>query len=293
MQFQSGKSVRAGQKVNVLEIHPAELVVGTTEGRLSFAVRPDDTDALATANAAYAKMTPNQRNLTYATLLKRPDLWPWQLKLTQAFDVGRRRWNKGDVVYLMAVEKGELIVCPATFDVHTEIKPDESDILIYARRYADVPGGAPGRLAEELQGKLVNAASGQPAPLDTNAPPRYYVIYHGARWCPYTQKFTPELLKLYKEMKPKHPEFEVIYVPAEKSAAELQQYAKEMDFPWPAVSYQRKNESAVLGWILGRSSTPELGVLDRYGNVVIDSAKVDRDTALKQLAALWNNPPDK
>ena len=43
--------------------------------------------------------------------------------------------------------------------------------------------------------------------------------------------------------------------------------------------------------MLGRSSTPELGVFDRFGNTVIDPAAVDRDTALKQLAVLWKNPP--
>jgi hypothetical protein len=293
LQFQSGKSVRAGQKLDVLEMHPGEIVLGTTDApKLSFAVKPADTDALAVANAAYAKLTPRQRELTYAAVLKRPDLWPWQLKLTQAFELNRKRLNKGDPVYLMTAVKGELVVCPATFDLHTEVKPEDTDILEYARKYVDEKDGAPGRLVEELRGKLINAATGAPAPLDTNALPRYYVIYHGARWCPYTQRFTPDLLKLYKEMKPKHPEFEVIYVPAEHSAAELQQYAKEVDFPWPAVAFQKKKESAVLAWVLGRSSTPELGVLDRHGKTVIDSATVDRDTALKQLAALWNQPPE-
>jgi len=291
VEFQGGKGVKAGQTMNVLEMHPDEIVLGTTDGRMSFGAKPADTDALAVANAAYAKLTPKQRELTYAAILKRPDLWPWSVKLTDSFDVGNHRLRKGDTVYLMTVEKGKLVVCPSTWDLHFEIKPEDTDILAYARKYVDQKDGAPGRLALELKGKLINAATGAPVPLDTNAMPRYFVIYHGARWCPYTQKFTPDLLALYQQMKPKHPEFEVIYVPAEKSAAELQLYAKELNFPWPAVDFNKKKESAVLAWILGRSSTPELGVLDRYGNVVIDSATMDRDTALKQLAVLWNNPP--
>jgi len=44
---------------------------------------------------------------------------------------------------------------------------------------------------------------------------------------------------------------------------------------------------------LGRSSIPELGVYDRHGNVIIDPAKVDRDEALKQLAALWKKSEAK
>jgi hypothetical protein len=291
LEFQSGKGVKAGQTVNILEMHPDKIVLGTTDGRMSFDVKPSDTDALAVANTAYAKLTPKQRELTYAAILKRPELWPWSVKLNDSFDIGGRRLRKGDTVYLMSVKQGELVVVPPTFNLHFELKPQDTDIMVYARKYVDDTNAAPGRLYQELQGKLVNAATGAAMPLNTNAMPRYYIIYHAARWCPYTQKFTPGLLKLYQEMKPRHPEFELIYVPVEKSAAELQLYAKEMSFPWPAIEYSKKEQLAVLAGVLGRSSTPELGVFDRYGNTIIDPAEVDRDTALKQLAVLWGDPP--
>lgn len=292
-EFQSGKSLKVGQKVTVLEMNANEIVIGSLDGKISFATKPTDTDALAVANAAYARLTPKQRELTYAAILKRPELWPWSVKLTEAFDVGRKRFNKGDTVYLMSVKKDELVVVPASFDQHFEVKPNETDILSYARKYVDDPTGAPGRLNEDLRGKLINAATGAPAPLSTNAPPRYYVIYHAARWCPYSQKFTPDLLALYNEAKPKRADFEVIYVPAEKSAAELQQYAKEMNFPWPAVAFQQKQKTVVLAGILGRTSLPEFWVLDRFGNVVVDNVKVDRDAALKEFAALLKQPAEQ
>jgi thiol-disulfide isomerase/thioredoxin len=294
LQFQKGGGIAAGQTVNVLEIHPNEIVIGTTDGKASIGLKPDDTDTLAVARSAWAKLTPAQQELTVAAILKRPELWPLRLTLNATFDLGHgKRVKKGDTIYLMTVEKGQLVVCPSSVDLHFEVQPEDTDLYLQARKYLGDPKGAPGRLAEELQGKMINAATGAPAPFNTNALPRYYVIYHAARWCPYTQKFTPDLLKLYQEMKPKHPEFEVIYIPAEKSAAELQLYAKEMDFPWPAVDFQQKQKLVVLAWVLGRSSTPELGVLDRYGNTVIDSAQIDRDTALKQLAALWKQPPEQ
>jgi thiol-disulfide isomerase/thioredoxin len=291
MAFQSGASVKAGQKLNIVEFEAAQIVLSTVDGRVTFATAPGDTDVLDVAIAEYAKLTPAQRALTYEALLKRSDLWPASVKLTAAFDLGsNRRLNKGETVYLMAVEKGELVVCPSQFDLHLEVPPNATDILAYARKFVDEKDGAPGRLVEELDGKLINAATGQPMPLNPDAMPRYYVIYHAARWCPYTQKFTPGLVAFYKNNKPKHPEFEVIYVPAEKSAAELQTYAKEVPFPWPAVAFDKNKQLAVLGWTLGHSSTPELAVYDRYGNLVIDPAKVDRDAALKQLAALLNKP---
>lgn len=289
-EFQSGKSLKAGQKVTVLEMSANEIVIGSLDGKISFATKPADTDALAVANSAYAKLTPKQRELTYAALLQRPELWPYRVKLTEAFDVGRKRFNKGDTVYLMTVKKDELVVVPATFDQHFEVKPNETDILEYARKYVDEKDGGPGRLAEELRDKLVNPATGAPVALSTNPPPRYYVIYHGARWCPYTQKFTPDVLALYQEMKPKRSDFEVIYIPAEKSAAEMQQYAQEKNFPWPAVAFAQKQKFAVLAGILGRNSLPEFWVLDRFGNVVVDNVKMDRDAALKELAALLRQP---
>ena len=286
-QFQSGPSVKAGQTVDILEMHPNEIVVAA--GQMSFAVQPTDTDALAVANAAYAKLTPAQRGLTYAVVLQHPEWWPWKLTVKDTFDLGRgRRITKGDTVYLMAVENGALEVCPAQFDTHFELQPADTDILAYARQYVGQAGGAPGRLVQELEGKLINAASGAPAPLKADAIPKYFVVYHAARWCPYTQRFTPTLLKFYQEMKPNHPEFEVIYMPAEKSAAELRLYAQEVHFPWPAVDFAKKDQVAVLAWVLGHSGTPELGVFDRYGNTIIDPAKVDRDLALKQFAALLN-----
>jgi len=291
LEFQSGMKVVAGQKVNILELEAGEIVLSTPDGRIVFAAQPDDTDVLAVANAEYAKLTPAQRELTHASLLQRPELWPWKLTVLETFDLGAgRRINKGDSVYLMAAVNGELVVTPSQFDMHFELPPEDTDILAQARQYVDSKDGAPGRLVQELDGKLIDAATGQPAPFQAGAVPRYYVVYHAARWCPYTQKFTPSLLELYEQMKPQHPEFEVIYVPAEKSAAELQQYAKEVGFPWPAVAFHKKRESAVLGWTLGRSSLPELGVYDRYGNMVIDPSQVDRDTALQQLAALWKQP---
>jgi hypothetical protein len=294
MQFERGASVKAGQKLNIVEFQPAQLVLSTLDGRVTFEAAPADTDVLEVANAEYAKLTPAQRALTYDALLKRPDLWPASVKLNATFSLGgSRRANKGDTVYLMTVQKGELVVCPSQFDMHFEVPPDATDILVFARKYVDEKDGAPGRLVQELDGKLINAATGGPMPLKADAMPRYYVIYHAARWCPYTQKFTPGLLKFYKDMKPKHPEFEVIYVPVEKSAAELQTYAKEIGFPWPAVDFNKKNQLAVLAWTLGHSPTPELGVYDRYGNIVIDPATVDRDTALKQLAGLLNKPAEQ
>lgn len=289
--FQSGMTLKKGQKFDILELNPDEVVVSM--GNHNFSLMPNQTDIVAVANAEYNKMTPRQRSLTVAEVLKRRDLWPYRLKVKDTFDIGRQRIKKGDTVYLMDAKNGELVLVPPTMDMHFELKPEDTDILEQARGYLEQPNGAPGRLVEELQGKLINGVTGQPVKLDMNALPKYFVLYGGARWCPYTQQFTPELLKAYNQLKTKHPEFEVFYIPSEKSAAELQTYAKELNFPWPVLDYRHKGKFAVLATILGRSSLPEIEVADRHGNIIIDNYKLDREGVLKEFIALLDKSGQK
>jgi len=59
--FQSGKSLKVGQKMTVLEMSATEIVVGSLDGKISFGTKPSDPDALAAANAVYTKLKPKQR----------------------------------------------------------------------------------------------------------------------------------------------------------------------------------------------------------------------------------------
>ncbi|MBP6343584.1 MAG: redoxin domain-containing protein [Candidatus Omnitrophica bacterium] len=293
IQFQSGVSLKPGQKYDILEMSANEIVLGTPNGQ-GFSLEPKQTDVVAAANAEYAKLTPKQRELTYDIILKRQDLWPYKLKVKDTFDIGNIRIRKGDTVYLMEVKNGELVVVPSTFNMHTEFKLQDTDILEQARQFVEQPGGAPGILVEELQGKLINPATGQPASLDANNIPQYFVIYQGARWCPYCQEFTPKLLDVYQKMKSQNKSFEVIYIPSDKSAAEMQQFAKDHNFPWPAVDFRHKEKLAALAGILNRSSIPNVKVTDRYGNIILDNQKTaSNDVLLNEFVALLNKPAEQ
>ncbi len=285
LNFQSGVTLRAGQKFDILEINPDEVVVTMPNGN-NFSLTPNQTDIVAVANANYAKLTSKQRALTNAEVVKRRDLWSYRLKVKDTFDVGRERIKKGDTVYLMDIKNGKLIVVPSSFSQNFDLKPEDTDLLEQARVHLENPNGAPGIIAEELQGKLVNGVTGAPMNLDMNKLPKYFVIYDAARWCPYTQKFTPQLLKLYQAKKGMRDDFEVFYLPSEKSAAELQMYAKELSFPWPVMSFSQKKKLAALAKVISGHSLPSIQVLDRYGNLIIDNDQYDRDQVLTQLAAL-------
>lgn len=284
LSFQSGMTLRAGQKFEVLELNAPDIVV-VSIGRSNFELFAKQTDIVEAANAEWNKFTPEQKALTVAEVLKRRDLWSYRLKVKDTFDVGRERVNKGDTVYLMGVENGKLRVVPKSMSQNFDLAPEDTDILEQARVHL-ANGGAPGILAEELQGRLINQLTDQSYNLDMKKLPKYFVIYSAARWCPYTQKFTPQLLSFYQTMKAKGADFEVIYVPQEKSYAELQTYAKEMSFPWPVLKFPQKNKIVVTAMMISGQSTPALQVADRYGNIIINNNDMVREDVLKQFGAL-------
>jgi thiol-disulfide isomerase/thioredoxin len=272
-------------------VAPDSVIVEVGRSNLEFFAK--QTDIIEAANAQQNTLTPRQKALTVAEVLKRPELWSYRLKVKDTFDVGRERVNKGDTVYLMRVEGNKLVVVPKSLSQNFDLAPEDTDILEQARVNLENPDGAPGILAEELQGQLINVQTGQPYNLNMKALPKYFVIYSAARWCPYTQKFTPDLLTFYKTMKAKGADFEVFYIPQEKSNAELQTYAKEINFPWPTVKYPQRDKLVVAGRMISGQSTPALQVADRYGNIIINNNDMVREDVLKKFGMLLNGTSAK
>ena len=256
LQFQSGKGVRAGQKINVLDLQATQVEAAALG--MGFAVRPEDTDCLAVARAVHAALTPAQRQLSYTSILARKDLWPYRVALTEPIELGPPDGvlPPGYQVVLLDVDKrtGKLSLVTEKTRTGFDLEAEATDLLAQVRKA--VLEGPPSRMAAEMEGRLVNAITGAPAPLDASALPRYYLLYRGGGWCPYTRKLTPDVVKFYNEMHPKHPEFETIYLPVDKSAGELQAYAKAAGFPWPAVAFERSKDLKIIASLLGPVPQP-------------------------------------
>jgi len=291
IKFQSGASVSAGQKLDVLEIQPNQIGLGTTDGHLSFAAKPDDTDALALARAVWAKLTPAQRDLTYATLLHRTDLWPYRVALRVPIELnGNRKLTKGEKVVLQGVEGNQILVLSEAINTSFDVDPSQTDLLEQARRWVSEKNGAPSRVAEELAGKLIDPATGKSATLDTNAPARIYAFYRGAGWCGPCREFSPTLLKTYKDLKSKYSGFELVFLSADHSPTEMQRYVQDEGFPWLAVSAERVKELTLLSQNFGQY-IPQLVIVDSHGKLLVDSEKGERSQALKQFAELVAKNP--
>ena len=269
-EFQSGAKVKAGDTVDVLEIQARQVTVGTTTGRsFAFDVKPEDTDLLAAAQAAYAQLTVKQRALTYDEIFKDQTLWPYQLTLKESFKLSNgHQVNKGDQVIFKGIQGRQLEVGAVKYGTWFEVNPQDTDLMEQARKFVELPDRAPSRVMAELQPYLINSTTAQPDPLNTNTPPRYLAFIRAAYFCPMSQRFMPALTKFYQDMKPKHPDFEVIYLSCDQQIPAMEKFAKDVGFSWPTVTYQKSGYLSLVVPHL-QSLMPQFTVMDRRGNVLI------------------------
>lgn len=127
-------------------------------------------------------------------------------------------------------------------------------------------------MAKELTGKLValNGRMTRPSNNPAVGQAKYIALYYGADWCGPCHKFTPDLVAFYNEMKPKYPDFEVVFVSRDTSAAEMDNYMAEMKMPWPALRYDAVKWSTKLNKYCG-PGIPCLVVVNANGDVLSDS----------------------
>jgi thiol-disulfide isomerase/thioredoxin len=126
-------------------------------------------------------------------------------------------------------------------------------------------------IATELHGKLV-ALRGKSA-LQFDAPDlpqaKYIALYFSAGWCPPCHQFTPLLVNFYNEMKPKHPDFEVVLMSLDRGQNAMEKYMSESAMPWPALRFSALHGSPLLNY--GGPGIPDLVVLNAKGEVLSDS----------------------
>lgn len=277
--FQSGAKVNAGDTVDVLEIHPKQVTVGTTSGKnFAFDVKPDDTDVLKAAREAYAKLTPEQRALTYQTIYQDKAIWPHCLTLKSSFNLsGGHRVDKGDQVIFRGLHGRQLEV--ALFSVGSgfdaipdetdfEVNPQDTDLMEQARKFVGLPGHAPSRLIAQLQPMLINPTTGESVRLNTNSLPRYLAFVRAANFCPMSRRFLPKLVKFCDEMKPKHPDFEVVYLSCDQNKPDMEAFAKKAGFSWPTVTYKQTSYIDIIRPHL-QVLMPQFTVTDLRGKVLV------------------------
>jgi len=120
-----------------------------------------------------------------------------------------------------------------------------------------------------LKGSLVRLGNNGFVSADDDAigKKQLIVYYFSAHWCAPCRKFTPKLIEYYNRVAPDHPEFEVVLYSFDKSAAEMEQYMRETNMPWPAIDYDKRQEKDELRAVAG-NGIPSLVVVEASGKLV-------------------------
>jgi thiol-disulfide isomerase/thioredoxin len=285
IRISGGATVRAGSPITIIELKGNQVVASANRGAVTFAVEAEATDVLAVANAEWSALTSEQRDLSYAGLSRRPDLWPYQLKLAVPVELsGAPALRAGDSVLLLGYEGDQLLLRIRNANMAFNLGPENTDLLAQARAFLAAGDGAPGRLLEELAGKLVDPMTGRPTQLDATSRPKHVVLYMGAGWCAPCKVFAPKLVQVLKA-KANAGELALIYLSGDKTAAEAKRYVTGLGISWPMLSFTQRDQIPAFQSLFG-NTIPQLVVTDRHGTVVIDSAKVGPERALAQLRDL-------
>lgn len=99
----------------------------------------------------------------------------------------------------------------------------------------------------------------------------YLLLYFSAHWCPPCRGFTPKLVDFYKKENGGHL-FQVLFISADHTEKEMQNYVREANMPWLAVVFQSE-ASKTLHKAYSGQGIPRLVLLDRKGSLIADSFK--------------------
>jgi nucleoredoxin len=136
------------------------------------------------------------------------------------------------------------------------------------------PPGTPAGVTTPMQrmfgGSLVRCDDGTLHDVDasTLSGVKYYALYYSASWCGPCRQFTPSLVAAYRELKRAHPEFELIFVSADRSAGAMADYMKDDAMPWLAVKFDSRSQKMI---DYSGPGIPCLVLVDSHCNVLSDS----------------------
>lgn len=124
----------------------------------------------------------------------------------------------------------------------------------------------------QLNGKLVALRGKSVLPFAAPDLPKakFIALYFSAGWCGPCHKFTLDLVKFYNEMKPSHPDFEVVFMSEDQGSSAMEKYMSETSMPWPALRFSAVKQSRSLVKYAG-PAIPCLVLLNEKGEVLSDS----------------------
>lgn len=98
----------------------------------------------------------------------------------------------------------------------------------------------------------------------------YVILFFSAQWCGPCRRFTPNLIEFHHQYS-QRARIAVVYVSADRSVEQMMQYLQSRDMPFLAVPHHRVEQSGLKRKFNSRGGIPKLVVLDRGGEIVVES----------------------
>lgn len=144
----------------------------------------------------------------------------------------------------------------------------------------------PSVMQRRLAGKILRLENGSLKPVDaaTLSGVKFYGLYYSASWCGPCRQFTPGFVEAYREIKRRHPEFEVVFVSSDRSASAMTAYVNDESMPWLALKYDEAQRDGELRRY-GGPGIPCLVLVDAAGVVLSDSFQGDNYVGPRKVLA--------
>ena len=180
----------------------------------------------------------------------------------------------GSTTVLLPVEKTTMQVDPAVAEPAADPVPAAPVATPVAGPVQAEAEAAPTEMQRLLVGRLVKLEQGVLKPFDLRKlrGVKFYGLMFSAGWCGPCREFAPHLLDSYRKLKEIYPEFELVLVSNDRSPAEMLNYMREENMPWPAIKYSELREIDRITRLAG-PGIPCLVLVDADGKVLADSFK--------------------
>lgn len=264
--------LRAGQKVRVLEYNGGS-EIGVDAGELGlFGIDVGDCDMLEAANAAWAKLTAEQRALEPQTVVADPSLWPARVRCTSGFVLNSGKEVPPNQEFDLVGFEGssQAILWESEGNAKLSADISQTDAVARARELVAMPPDQrPARIAAALKDVMVDS-DGKPVTRDDIDGQTIFALYYGASWCGPCRAFSPGLVEYVNAISKDNPKVTFVLVSNDEKDADMLKYMKEEKMPFAAVPMKAMQDSGVLMCYV-KGAIPQLTIVDRYGKIIADS----------------------
>eukprot|EP01063_Lacrimia_lanifica_P039595 TRINITY_DN8724_c1_g4_i1.p1 TRINITY_DN8724_c1_g4~~TRINITY_DN8724_c1_g4_i1.p1 ORF type:complete len:4579 (+),score=2099.61 TRINITY_DN8724_c1_g4_i1:248-13984(+) len=118
-----------------------------------------------------------------------------------------------------------------------------------------------------------------------------YGLYFSAGWCPPCRLFTPILKHFYARYKKHHPDFEILFVSADRSQDDFDRYYEEEHGDWLTIPYQDSERRKGLDLLFDNKGIPSFVIMSANGTMLNREGTDRVQRGLERVLEVGGAPP--